>query len=83
MTHTSNVQSAPRFFKQTKADIILDLLMSLNRGDCGTIADRPYYAIEQYNRLVKSGVIAEETSYQDERANVNVSDLFRPPVGPP
>ncbi|MBQ9700346.1 MAG: hypothetical protein IJV71_06965 [Lachnospiraceae bacterium] len=45
----------------TKAKIILDLLLSLNRGGCGTIADRPYYAIEQYECLVKNGIIVEES----------------------
>ena len=45
---------------KTKEEIILDLVMSLNRGDCGTIADRPYYAIEQYNRLINKGILEEE-----------------------
>ncbi len=44
----------------TKEEIILKLVLSLNRGNCGTIADRPYYAIEQYERLVRAGIIKEE-----------------------
>ena len=60
MNYKTNVQAAPRLHKLSKADIILDLVLSLNRGDCGTIADRPSYAIEQYRRLVEAGVIKEE-----------------------
>ena len=41
MNYKTNVQPAPRLSKPTKADIILDLVMSLNRGNCGTIANRP------------------------------------------
>lgn len=51
---------------KTKAEIILDLVLSLNRGACGTIADRPHYAIEQYSRLVASGVIKETEQKEDE-----------------
>ena len=65
----------------TKANIILNLVLSLNRGDCGTIADRPYYAIEQYERLVKKGIIKEEDK-TDELPTTDVSKLFRPPAGP-
>ena len=53
----------------------------MNRGGCGTIADRPYYAIEQYERLVKKGIIVEEAK-TDELPTTDVSKLFRPPVGP-
>ena len=59
MTYTANVQPAPRLHKLSKADIIIDLVMSLNRGNCGTIADRSSYAIEQYRRLVEAGIIKE------------------------
>ena len=45
---------------KTKAEVILELVMSLNRGSCGYIADRPGYAIEQYRRLVEAGIIEEE-----------------------
>ena len=57
MNYTSNVQPAAKVNNKTKADIILDLVMSLNLGNCGTIADRPNYAIEQYRRLVAAGII--------------------------
>ena len=60
MNYKTNVKPAPRLHKLTKADIILDLVLSLNRGNCGAIADRPSYAIEQYRRLVYAGVIIEE-----------------------
>ena len=66
---------------KTKAEIIFDLVLSMNRGGCGTIADRPYYAIEQYERLVKKGIIVEEAK-TDELPTTDVSKLFRPPVGP-
>ncbi len=65
----------------TKANIILNLVLSLNRGGCGTIADRPYYAIEQYEHLVKNGIIKEEYK-TDELPTIDVNKLFRPPVGP-
>jgi hypothetical protein len=45
---------------KAKAEVILELVLSLNRGSCGYIADRPSYAIEQYRRLVEAGVIEEE-----------------------
>jgi hypothetical protein len=44
---------------KSKAQIILELVESLNKGNCGTIADRPSYAIEQYTRLVIAGVIQD------------------------
>ena len=45
---------------KTKAEIILELVISMNKGSCGCIADRPSYAIEQYRRLVEAGIIEEE-----------------------
>ena len=54
----------------TKEEIILNLLFTLNKGNCGTIADRPYYAIEQYNRLVAKGIITE-----DETSEPSVEDI--------
>jgi hypothetical protein len=44
----------------TKEEIILKLLFSLNAGNSGYIDDRVVYAIEQYERLVKEGIIVEE-----------------------
>ena len=44
----------------TKAEIILQLVLSLNRGDSGGAYDRVSYAIAQYDRLVAAGIIKEE-----------------------
>ena len=43
-----------------KEEIILQLVCSLNAGDSGYINDRVRYAIEQYEQLVKKGIIKEE-----------------------
>ena len=61
MNYKTNVQSAPRLHKLTKADIILDLIMSLNKGDSGPIEHRVKWALDQYDKLVKLGIIKEET----------------------
>lgn len=61
MNYTTNVQPAQKLKKLTKADIILDLIMSMNRGNSGYISERPRYAIEQYQQLVDNGIIKEET----------------------
>lgn len=45
---------------KTKAEIILDLVISLNYGNSGYIAERVRYATEQYDKLVSAGVIEEE-----------------------
>ena len=60
MNYTTNVQPAPKLKKLTKADIILDLVMSMNRGNSGYISERPRYTIEQYQQLVNAGIIEEE-----------------------
>ena len=44
----------------TKQEIILQLVLSLNRGDTGGAYDRVSYAIAQYDRLVAAGIIKEE-----------------------
>lgn len=44
----------------TKEEIILRLVLSLNRGDSGGVYDRVSYAIAQYERLVERGIIKEE-----------------------
>lgn len=44
----------------SKAEIILQLVLSLNRGDSGGAYDRVHYAIAQYDRLVDAGIIKEE-----------------------
>ena len=43
----------------TKAKIILDLVLSLNRGNSYSIDKRVEAAIKQYDQLVKAGIIEE------------------------
>ena len=42
---------------KTREEIILELIKSLNTGNCGYISDRVYYACKQYNDLVDRGII--------------------------
>ena len=44
----------------TKEEIILQLVLSLNRGNFDGAYDRVTYAIAQYDRLVAVGIIKEE-----------------------
>ena len=44
----------------TKEEIILRLVLSLNRGNTGGAYDRVNYAIARYERLVAAGIIKEE-----------------------
>jgi hypothetical protein len=44
----------------TKEEIILQLVLSLNRGNTGGVYDRVGFAIAQYDRLVAAGVIKED-----------------------
>ena len=60
MNYKINAQPAPKLNKLTKADIILELVMSLNRGDSGGVYDRVKFAIMQYEALVEHGIIEEE-----------------------
>ena len=60
MNYTTNVQAAPRLHKLTKADIILDLVLSLNRGDSMSSELRVQTAERQYNDMVARGIIKEE-----------------------
>ena len=60
MSYKTNVQAAPRLHKLTKADIILDLVLSLNRGNSGGVYDRVDFAVKQYESLVRHGVIQED-----------------------
>ena len=70
MNYKTNVQAAPRLHKLTKADIILDLVLSLNKGDSYYVDKRVETAIEQYDKLVKLGVIKEEEHCQEEKLAV-------------
>ena len=45
---------------KTKAEVILELLLSLNRSGSGYINERVRYACDQYNTLVERGIIEEE-----------------------
>ena len=45
---------------KTRAEVILELVISMNRGNCGYINERVRYACEQYNELVKRSIIEEE-----------------------
>lgn len=65
-----------------KEDIILTILASLNAGNSGYVQERVRYAIAQYNELVEKGIIKEETEQPVNNSSVDVSRLFRPPIGP-
>jgi hypothetical protein len=45
---------------KTRAEVILDLVLSMNRGNSGYINDRVVEAIAQYQQLVNAGIIEEE-----------------------
>ena len=44
----------------TKEEIILQLVLSLNRGDSGHFYDRVLHAVRQYELLVERGIIKED-----------------------
>ena len=44
---------------KSKAQIILDLVLSLNKGNSGYVDDRVSCAIEQYDTLVRKGIIED------------------------
>lgn len=44
---------------KSKAAIILDLVISLNRSNSGYIDERVSYAISQHKQLVEAGVIED------------------------
>ena len=44
----------------TEEEIILQLVLSLNRGNSGGAYDRVGYAVRQYEQLVDRGIIKEE-----------------------
>ena len=44
----------------TKEEIILQLVLSLNRGNSGGAYDGVSIAISQYNKLVAYGIIKED-----------------------
>ena len=44
----------------TKEEIILQLVLSFNRGNSGGAYDRVGFAVRQYEQLVDRGIIKEE-----------------------
>lgn len=44
---------------KTREEIIYELLLSLNKGDSYYVMQRVDFAIEQYNALVKNGIVTE------------------------
>lgn len=44
----------------TKEEIILQLVLSLNRGDSGGVYDRVNIAVNQYEKMVARGIIKED-----------------------
>lgn len=44
----------------TKEEIILQLVLSLNRGDSGHFFDRVIFAERQYEQMVERGIIKKE-----------------------
>lgn len=44
----------------TKEELILELLLSLNKGNSGYITDRVSHVIFQYEKLVEAGIIKEK-----------------------
>jgi hypothetical protein len=44
----------------TKAKIILDLVLSLNVSNSGYICDRVDHVVSQYDQMVMAGIITEE-----------------------
>jgi len=44
---------------KTKEEIIYELVLSLNKGDSYYIDERVNVAMEQYDKLVKKGIVKE------------------------
>ena len=44
---------------KTREEIIYELLLSLNKSDSGYIDERVRYAVQQYEKLVKQGIVME------------------------
>lgn len=45
---------------KTRAEVILELVVSMNRGNSDYVNDRVASAIYQYQQLVNAGIIEEE-----------------------
>ena len=66
---------------KTKAEIILELVLSLNCGDSMSSEIRVNTAERQYNDMVARGII-KEVEHEDEYklTTTEPSKLFRPPA---
>lgn len=51
---------------KTREDIIYELLLSLNEGNCGDIEKRVDYAIMQYEQLIKKVIEYEATEVKNK-----------------
>ena len=51
---------------KTREDIIYELLLSLNEGNCGDIENRVDYAIMQYEQLIKKVIEHEATEVKNK-----------------
>lgn len=45
---------------KTKAEIVLELVLALNRGDSCGVENRVRWALMQYDDMVERGIIVEE-----------------------
>ena len=50
----------------SKEELIIQLLISLNQGNSGYIQDRVRYAIEQYDELVREGIISKPLTRKEK-----------------
>jgi hypothetical protein len=70
----------------TKEEIILKLVCSLNTGDSYFVDQRVNVAIEQYEKLVKKGIIKESRQASEDRelsrleTDALIASRFRPPA---
>lgn len=68
----------------TKEEIILKLVCSLNAGDSYYVDQRVNVAIEQYEKLVKKGIIKESRQASEDRelsrleTDALIASRFRP-----
>lgn len=50
---------------KTREDIIYEILISLNQGNCGDIENRVHYAIKQYEQLIEKVIEHEITEIKN------------------
>jgi hypothetical protein len=53
---------------KTREEIIYELVLSLNKGDSYYAMQRIDFAIDQYNQLVKNGIVKEDENIYDRIA---------------